>query len=235
MANRTVLAIILCLVFLSMAIGGALGTIASGNAAAQSTVTVTAPPTATATNSSAVANSTAPFILTMVITTNNLYNSSVGTQPAFFVQGPHGLESSANVTVPAHRLIEVIIMNFDAGNATFIGPQYENVTGTVNGTMTFYNNNAMNATQGPSGIVLQGAQTVKSLSPQLELLSHTFTVPSLGLNIPIAAESTEVAFFTTGGPGTYIWLCESECGSGANGLAGAMSSVGWMNGVLTVA
>jgi hypothetical protein len=174
-------------------------------------------------------------MLTMVITTNNLYNSSVGTQPAFFVQGSNGLESSANITLPAHRLIEVIIMNFDSGNATFVGPQYENVTGTVNGTMTFYNNDAMNATQGPSGIVLQGAQTVSSLSPQLELLSHTFTVPSLGLNIPIAAESTEVAYFTTGGPGSYTWLCESLCGSGANGLEGAMSTAGWMNGVLTVA
>ncbi|MDA4135407.1 MAG: hypothetical protein OK449_00230 [Thaumarchaeota archaeon] len=227
MSKGTTAALIITLVVLSMAIGGALGTIAAGNQAVVSTVTQTA--------SSASTNSSAPFILTMVITNNNIYNSSIGSQPAFFVSGPNGLESSANITLPAHRIIEIIIMNFDQGNATFIGPQYENVTGTVNDTMTFYNNDAMNATQGPSGIVLQGAQTVSNLAPPREqYLSHTFTVPSIGLNIPIAAESTEVAYFTTGGPGSYTWLCESLCGSGANGLGGAMSAPGWMTGVLTV-
>jgi hypothetical protein len=227
MPKGTTAAIIITLVVLSMAIGAALGTIAAGNNAAVSTVTQTA--------SSGSTNSTTPYILTMVISTNNHFNGSIGTQPAFFVQGPDGLQSSANITLPANRLIEIIIINFDQGNATFIGPQYENVTGTVNDTMTFYNNDAMNATQGPSGIVLQGALTVSSLAPpKEEYLSHTFTVPSLGLNIPIASESTEVAYFTTGGAGTYTWLCESLCGSGTSGLGGAMSTPGWMDGSLTV-
>jgi len=230
MGKGTTAAVIIGLVVLSMAVGGALGTIAAGNEASVSTSVSTV--TQTTTTSSV--NSSAPYILTMVITTNNLFNSSIGTQPAFFVSGPNGLESSANITLPAHRMIEIVIMNFDSGNATFIGPQYENVTGTINNTMSFYNNNAMNATQGPSGIILQGGQTVTSLSPETEYLSHTFTVPSLGLNIPIAADSTEVAYFTTGGAGSYTWLCESLCGSGANGSGGAMSTPGWMDGLLTV-
>jgi len=226
MGKGTTAAVIITLVVLSMAVGGALGTIAAGNNASVSTTTQTTSSTST--------NSSAPYILTMVITNNNLFNSSIGSQPAFFVSGPNGLESSANITLPAHRLIEIVIMNFDQGNATFIGPQYENVTGTINGTMTFYNNDAMNATEAPSGIVLQGAQTVTNLAPPREqYLSHTFTVPSMGLNIPIAAESTEVAYFTTGAPGSYTWLCESLCGSG-NGSAGAMSTPGWMDGLLTV-
>jgi len=217
--------IIIALVALSMAVGGALGTIAAGNGA-QATSTVTQSASSTGTNT------TGPFILTLVITTNNLYNSTVGTQPAYFVLGPNGLQSSANIAIPAHRLIEVVIMNFDEGNATLNGAQYANVTGTTNNTMSFYNNDAMNATQGPNGIVLRGAQTVTSLSP--EYVSHTFTIPSLGINIPVAAESTEVAYFTTGAPGSYLWLCASQCGSGPDGIAGAMASPGWMTGMITV-
>jgi heme/copper-type cytochrome/quinol oxidase subunit 2 len=224
MGKGTTAALIISLVALSMAVGGALGTIAAGNEATVSTVTQTA-------SSTSSTNSTTPYILTMVITTNNLYNGSIGTQPAYFVQGPDGLKSSANITLPAHTLIEVVIMNFDEGNATLTGPQYANVTGTVNNTMTFYNNDVMNATESPTGIILQGAQTVSSLTAQY--VSHTFTVPMLNLNIPIAAESTEVAYFTTGGPGSYLWLCQSLCGSGS-GLGGAMTTPGWMNGVLTV-
>jgi heme/copper-type cytochrome/quinol oxidase subunit 2 len=227
MGKGTTAAIILCLVFLSMAIGAALGTMAAGNA---STVTVSG--VSSATSSTTATNSTSPYVLTLVITTNNVFNSTVGPQPAYFVLGSNGLEASSNITLPANRLIEVVIMNFDEGNATLTGTQYANVMGTVNGTMSFYNNDVMNATQGPSGIVLQGAQTVTSLS--LRYVSHTFTVPSLGLNIPIAAESTEVAYFRTGGPGSYLWLCQSLCGSGANGLDGAMSTPGWMNGLVTV-
>lgn len=227
MVERLTAALVVGLVIISMAVGGALGTVAADNG-----TTITAPASVTRTDTSTDPNSTTPYVLTMVITTNNLYNSTVGPQPAFFVQTPSGLQSSANITLPAHRLIEVIIMNFDQGNATLTGPQFANVTGTVNNTMSFYNNNAMNATEGPSGIIVQGQQTVSSLSANF--ISHTFTVPSLGLNIPIAAESTEVAFFNTGGPGSYSWLCQSLCGSGPNGMDGAMSTPGWMSGLVTV-
>lgn len=223
MGTGATVAVVLALVVLSMAIGGALGTIAAGNGATASL---------TQSSSAETTNSSAPYILTLVITTNNFYNSSVGAQPAYFVLGSHGLQSSANITLPAHRLIEVIIMNFDQGNATLTAPAYANVTGTVNDTAEFYNNDAMNATEGPSGIVLRGGQVVSSINASY--ISHTFTVPQLGLNIPVAGESTEVAYFMTGGPGSYIWLCQSLCGSGATGLEGAMASPGWMDGVLTV-
>ena len=221
MRNGMVILVIIALVFVGVADGGALVTISTGNGSGQSSSTAPTSSTTTSASNVVLPNSSNPYMLTIVITTENLFNATIGTQPAFFVQGPNGLQSSANIALPAHRLIEVIIMNFDQGNASLVGPQYENVTGTINDTMTFYNNNAMNATEGPSGIMLQGAQTVTSLAPpKEEYLSHTFTVPSIGLNIPIAAESTEVAYFATGGPGTYTWLCESLCGSGDSGLGG---------------
>jgi len=223
MGTGTTVAVIGALIILSVAIGGALGTIGSQNETSVSTVTQTV--------SSSATNSSAPYVVTLVITTENTFNSTIGTQPAFFVLGPNGLQSSANITIPAHRLIEMVVINFDDGNASLTAPQFANVTGTVNNSVNFYNNDEMNATEAASGIVLQGGQTVSSLDA--DHLSHTFTVPQTGLNIPIAVESTEVAYFESGGPGSYTWLCQSLCGSG-DGSGGAMITAGWMNGVLTV-
>jgi hypothetical protein len=177
-------------------------------------------------------NSTSPYILTLIITTNNLFNSTIGDQPAFYVLGSSGLESSANITLPAHHLIELVISNYDDGNASLSGPQYASVSGTVSGTEMVFNNTNINSTQGSSGIELRGAQTVASL-PTGDI-SHTFTVPSLSLNVPISTSSTVVAFFTTGSAGTLTWLCEANCGSGADGTGGAMITAGWMTGALTV-
>ena len=47
-----------------------------------------------------------------------------------------------------------------------------------------------------------------SLSPRSLTL---FTVPSLGLNLAMASESTIVAYFTTGARSAYVWLCETAC------------------------
>src|SRR5271169_1350655 len=58
-------------------------------------------------------NTSAPYVLTLIITKQNLYNSTVGDQPAFYVLGPSGLESSANIKLPAHQLIEIVITNYD--------------------------------------------------------------------------------------------------------------------------
>ena len=225
MGNGTTVAVIGALIILSVAIGGALGTIATGNGASVTTVTQS--------SSSTASNSSSPFVLTLVITTENTFNSTIGTQPAFFVLGSNGLQASSNITIPAHRLIKVVIMNFDQGNASLTSDQYAKVTGTVNNTVNFYNNNAMNATEGASGIELSGGQIVSSLDALY--VSHTFTVPQLGLNIPIATEATEIAYFTTGGPGSYTWLCNTLCGSEPGGAGGAMVTTGWMAGVLTVA
>jgi hypothetical protein len=191
----------------------------------QSTTTET-----TTVSSSSVSSS--PFMLTLVITTNNQFNSSVGDQPAYYVLGPNGLQSSANITLPANRMIEVVIQNYDQGNATPSLPEYYNVTGTVNGTMSVVDNNVVNSSEGPSGIVIAGTQVVSSLPPSM--ISHTFTVPQLKLNIPVAAETTDIAYFVTGASGTYVWFCTTPCGSGAEGTAGAMDTLGWMSGSITV-
>jgi len=188
--------------------------------------------TGTAVTASSGGNSSAPFVLHLVITTENTFNASTGTQPAFYVLGPNGLESSASIALPAHHLIEVIITNYDDGNASLPGPQYATVTGTVSGSELVYNNTNINSTATSTGIKLGPPQSVTSVP--VGDVSHTFTIPSLNVNIPIAVSSTTVAFFTTGAAGNITWLCEAACGSGAAGTSGAMTTAGWMTGALAV-
>lgn len=173
-------------------------------------------------------NSTAPYVITLVITTENIYNSTYGDQPAYYVLGPNGLESSAQIVLPAHRLIELVIMNYDDGAADLTGPQYASVTGTVGNRMTLVNNTLVNSTMTPAGIDIRGAENVSSLP--VDEIAHTFTIPSLGLNVPVGTSSTVVVFFTIDTPGTYTWLCMTACGAGADGLGGAMATPGWMEG-----
>ncbi|MDG6902587.1 MAG: hypothetical protein JRM80_11610, partial [Nitrososphaerota archaeon] len=147
-----------------------------------------------------------------------------------FLLGPNGLESTTNLTLPANRLIKLVIVNYDDGNASLVVPNDNVVSGTTGGNILVASNTNINASQGSNGVVLNGGQTVSSISP--DSLSHTFTVPALNLNVPIPVSSTVVAYFTVTKAGTYIWFCETTCGFGSAGTAGAMSTPGWMTGNL---
>ena len=189
-------------------------------------------PTTSPRSTTTATSTTEPYVLTLVITTQNQFNSTVGDQPAFYVLGPSGLQSSANISLPAHQLIKLVIVNYDNGEANLTNPEYAAVTGVVNDRITLVNNTLVNSTMGSSGIQIGGVDNVSSLPASV--ISHTFTIPSLGINIPIATLSTEVAYFTLDTPGIYSWFCMAECGSGPKGLGGAMSTPGWMTGSVTV-
>jgi hypothetical protein len=184
----------------------------------------------TTVTSTANSSSAAPYDLTMVITINNQFNSTVGTQPSFYVVGPSGLESSNTINLPANRLIRLVIVNYDDGNASLVIPNDNVVSGTTNGTVFVASNTNVNSSQGPSGIVINGGQTLSTVP--LAEVAHTFTVPALNLNVPIPVSSTVVAYFTVSKGGSYIWFCETRCGFGTDGTLGAMSSPGWMTGSL---
>lgn len=171
-----------------------------------------------------------PYSLTLVVTTHSIYNSTFADQPAFFVVTPTGLKSSANITLPINTLIKLTIVDYDDGNASLRSPQYSNVQGTVNGTITYVNNDNVNSSQGPDGIVLKGGQTVSSVPP--DEIAHTFTIPSLNINIPVPLSSTVVAYIKIDKMGNFAWFCETACGAGDNGLVGAMDTPGWMVGNL---
>ncbi len=177
------------------------------------------------------ASSSSPFVLTLAITTNNFYNSTVGDQPAYFVVGPNGLESSANITLPAHQLIKLVIINYDDGGANLTNPQYAAVSGTQNNVMTYVTNDNVNSSEGAQGIQVSGGQTVSSVAA--DNISHTFTIPALNLNLPIPPSSIVVAYFTLSQTGVFTWFCFTACGSGPTGVQGAMLTSGWMTGSMT--
>ncbi|MCL4333349.1 MAG: hypothetical protein M1424_01575 [Candidatus Thermoplasmatota archaeon] len=176
--------------------------------------------------------STTPYNLIMVITTNNVYNNTVGDQPAFFVLSNGTLMSSANISIPANRQIDLTIINYDNGNGT-LSSIFANVTGTLNGKETILNNTNVNSTNGGNQIAVNGSAEVSSVN--VSMVSHTFTVFANGkevLNIPVVESSIVQASFVLS-PGTYTWQCEVSCGSGSSGWDGAMNTVGWMTGTLT--
>lgn len=217
--------VMVLLVAVGIGVGYGVGTTVPKPAPAVVTTSSTSqgPPTAA---------SASAFDLTLVITTNNYYNSTVGDQPAYFVLGPNGtLESSASISLPAHRLIRLTIICYDNGSATLTSPQYAVVAGTQGNAVTEINNDNVNSTQGASGIQVLGGQSVTSTPANNT--AHTFTIPQLGINIPVEPSSTVVAYFTISQAGTYSWFCQTECGYGPTGLEGAMDTPGWMTGSVT--
>jgi hypothetical protein len=212
---------IVAVLAVALILAGYGGAVAIGGAGTKTvTTTVTTP------NSSAAS----PFVVNLVIATNSIFNSTVGDQPGYFVLGPNGLESSANLTLPANRLIELVIVNYDDGSASLVVPNDNVVSGTSGGSVFVASNDNINASQGASGIVLRGGEKVTSIPA--DNVSHTFTIPSLNLNVPVPVSSTVVAYFTIAKAGTYLWFCETACGFGSDGTEGAMSTPGWMTGNL---
>lgn len=223
-------ALMIAIAAAGIGIGWGIGTTLPNAGGQASTITVTS----TASSSSgAGSNSSSPFVLTLVVTTGNSFNSTVGEQPAYYVLGTHGLESAASIALPAHRLIKLVIICYDTGPANLTSSQYAKVSGTQNNTITVVSNANVNSSQGASGIQVNGGQTVSNMSS--DAVAHTFTIPQLGINIPLAPSSTTTAYFTVNQTGTYSWFCMTICGSGPDGKGGAMSTPGWMTGAVSAA
>ncbi len=175
------------------------------------------------------------YSITLVVTTNNIFNQTVGDQPAFYVLSNNSLKSSAVISLPSNEKISMTIINYDDGPAD-VASQYSTVVGTQGGLMYVYNNTNVNSTQTSSGINVNGGSAVTSI-PDTNI-AHTFTVISSGsntvLNMPLPPSSVVHATFTLPS-GSYSWQCEAACGSGSAGWSGAMSTPGWMQGTVEVA
>ncbi|HEY6283521.1 MAG TPA: hypothetical protein VIW22_06315 [Nitrososphaerales archaeon] len=180
----------------------------------------------TTTITKTTANSSSPYVVTLVISTLNIFNSTVGEMPSFYVLGPGGLESAAKISLPVNRTIELVIVNYDQGNGTLVQPNVNAVSGTTDGSVLVASNSNINSSQGASGIVIKGGQRVSSVP--LAQVSHTFTVPNLNLNIPVPLGSTVVATFTIHKAGSFLWFCLIACGDPA------MAAPGWMRGSVSV-
>jgi len=138
--------------------------------------------------------------------------------------------------LPAHTRVNVTILQYDTGSPLrnqFIG----HVTGTIGGTMT-----------------VNGRTTSLINSYGANGVGHTFTVPSLGIDVPplgnlasaknfcgaapcttSSAHNVVKFSFMTPGPGEYPWQCFVPCGLGyLYGNGGPMQTIGYMDGFLDV-
>ena len=177
---------------------------------------------------SAAGSNSTPYMLTLLETMGNKWNSTAPeSQPMFFVAGPTGLMSSANISLPFHRMIELVIISYDT--PTPPPAQYSNVTGTVDGKMYLINGTSASLSTPQSW----GAEVS---SVPTSLIAHTFTITSLGINIPVVGGDTEIAFLYLNQIGTFTWQCYTPCGfpNVNGGWSGAMVTPGWMTGEVTV-
>lgn len=128
----------------------------------------------------------------------------------------------SDFSVPRNSIVEVTITNFDdATPLTGTYLKYANVTGTVGDTASVTPIDPAD----PNGPGAGPAQVIKAMDPNK--VSHTFTVPELGLNVPIWPHARTTFTFHTGNSGTYHWACYDPCG-------GAMGAPRYMSGVLRV-
>jgi hypothetical protein len=146
----------------------------------------------------------------------------VAQKPGGTLDGPAYMPDT-NLTLPAHSLITITIINKDdpGDDAIPASSPFNTVQGVVGGSA-----------------YLDGV-AYKSLSR--DKIAHTFTVPGLGVNVPIPGDvpaghkDITVTFsFKTGAAGLYYWQCMDPCGSDPNGWGGPMSTTGYMKGALTV-
>jgi hypothetical protein len=137
--------------------------------------------------------------------------------------------------VPAHTRINVTIYNYDSGSP-LRNQQIGLVTGTLNGSMTL-NGKTVNVINSNAG----------------NGVGHTFSIPTLGINVPLygnngnanlcaAAPCTTkspnnvIKFsFMSPGPGQYPWQCFVPCALGfLYGNGGPMQTIGYMDGFMKV-
>jgi len=159
------------------------------------------------------------------------------TWVSYLVENPQGQWVHTTVfQVPEHVRINVTIINYDSGS-----PLRNQQLGQVSGT---YRNVAS----------LNGKLFRVINSNAGNGIAHTFSMPSLGINIPLYGNNSNANLgraapcttssphqvirfsFTSPGPGSYRWQCFVPCGLGfLYGNGGPMSTLGYMGGFMQVA
>jgi hypothetical protein len=165
--------------------------------------------------------------------------AAVGSGPhpdwvSYFAKNQQGKWVHSTVLqVPAHSLIHMTVYNFD-GASGLRNPFFGQPRGLVGGTMNV------------------DGKTLRVLNP--DNASHTFTIPDLGVSVPLApvgdnapnqcsaapcplsqAHRTIKFTFRSGAPGKIRWQCFVPCAAGfIFGFGGPMQTVGYMDGFLEV-
>jgi hypothetical protein len=167
--------------------------------------------------------------------------NTVSTHPdwvSYFIQDPstHQWVHTTLFTVPAGSRIDMTIYGYD-GCTPLRNPYWGKVTGTIGGVE-----------------YVNGKPTSELNSWSACNVGHTFSIPGIGLNVPMAspdlsatlcgtspcttASPYRVMTFSFNSPkaaGTYFWQCRIPCGGGfLDGFGGPMQTIGFMTGNMEV-
>jgi hypothetical protein len=159
---------------------------------------------------------------------------------SYFIQNPQtkAWVHTTYFEVPAATKVNMTILGYD-GCTPLRNPVFGRVTGTIGG-VEYINGTPTSLLNSWSGCNVQ----------------HTFTMPGLGINVPIASPTTvnennnlcstspctsgphqvvTFSFMTPAKGGTFRWQCIIPCGGGfLDGNGGPMSTPGYMGGQMEV-
>jgi len=128
-----------------------------------------------------------------------------GTAPELATNATGPGPNDNNITIHAGVSVTFVITNIDT--AVLL-----NFTGPASTDFTVYNDTE----NGQVASHYSAGQSVSSLP-----ISHTFTIQSLNVNIPIPPDTVVTFTYTFVTPGVYKYFCETPCGPGMD-LAGYM-------------
>lgn len=137
------------------------------------------------------------------------YANGTLPKPATNSTGPG--PNNNNITVQEGVAVTFVITSIDIA-------VNQNFTGNASIDFTVYNDTA----SGYVALHYNKGQSVPSFP-----VGHTFTIPTLKINIPIPPDTIVTFTYTFSNPGVYEYLCEIPCGPG-------MGLVGYMNGYVIV-
>ena len=158
------------------------------------------------------------------------------TWVTYMTRSPQGQWEHTTIwQVPAHTRVNVTIYQYDSGSP-LRNQQIGQVQGTLGGQATL-NGKAFSVINSNAG----------------NGVGHTFSIPTLGINVPLVALNGNLNLcgaapctfasphnvikfsFMSPGPGTYPWQCFVPCALGfLYGNGGPMQTVGYMDGFMKV-
>ena len=166
--------------------------------------------------------------------------NTVSTHPdwvSYFIKSPKTGQwvHTTLFKVPAGARIDVTIYGYD-GCTPLRNPYFGHVTGTIGG-VEHINGKPVANIDSWSGCTV----------------GHTFSIPGINLNVPMASPSLTASLCATSPctsgphetvtfsfdsprmPGVYFWQCRVPCGGGfLDGFGGPMQTIGFMTGNMDV-
>ncbi|HUZ22600.1 MAG TPA: hypothetical protein VMV07_02430 [Streptosporangiaceae bacterium] len=174
------------------------------------------------------------------VTMQEAPQTSVTSKPdwvSYFIKSPTTQQwvHTTLFKVPAGTRVNVTILGYD-GCTPLRNPFWSKVTGTV-GNVAYVNGKPQSVINSWSGCNV----------------GHTFSIPGIGLNVPMATPPltanlcgsspctagprtvVKFSFTTPKVAGDYFWQCRVPCGGGfLDGFGGPMQTIGYMTGNMEV-